>query len=201
MSLRLRLTLLYAVLMGGILLIFGAAAYLLVNNVLLSQVDDRLEMTALEFMKVADVNSLEKVQFNTFPANMDADVHVQVWGLDNKLQASFRLLADGETAFDPGSKRADDAVYRETSIDNIPLRVLSLPLSHNGSRIAVMQVAIDLTSVESARTYLLYVLLVLWFYGVIVAGFVSWFTCGDGRTYQPCGRSFTPYPIAGIGGG
>lgn len=178
MSLRLRLTLLYSLLMGGILLIFGAAAYLLVNNVLLSQVDDRLEMTANEFIKVAGVNYLEEIQFDTFPLNMDTDVHMQVWGLDNNLQASFGLLGKSETPFDPGirSNRANRPSFHETIVKGVPLRVLDLPLSHNGNRIAVMQVAIELKTVESARTYLLYVLLVLWFYGVIVAGFASWLT-------------------------
>ena len=42
MSLRIRLTLLYSLLMGGVLLIFGGAAYMLVNNVLVSRVDDVL---------------------------------------------------------------------------------------------------------------------------------------------------------------
>jgi signal transduction histidine kinase len=176
MSLRLRLTLLYSLLMGGILLIFGAAAYLLVNNVLLSQVDDRLEMTANEFIKSAGVNHVEKVRFESFPANMDTDIHMQVWGLNDKLQESFGLLGASETAFDPGSKRADRPIYRETIINGTPLRVLSVPLSHNENRIAVMQVAVELRTVELARTYLLYVLLVLWFYGVSVAGFASWFT-------------------------
>jgi len=179
MSLRLRLTLLYSLLMGGILLIFGAAAYLLVNNVLLSQVDDRLETTALEFIKVAQVNYVEEVRFESLPVNMDTDVHVQVWGLDDKLQASFGLLGNNETALDPGSKRVSRPVYHETNIENSPLRVLSVPITHNGSRIAVMQVAIVLDTVESARTYLLYVLLVLWLYGVIIAGFASWFTLGQ----------------------
>jgi len=42
MSLRLRLTLLYSTFMGGILLIFGAAVYILVNVILLNQVDTML---------------------------------------------------------------------------------------------------------------------------------------------------------------
>jgi heavy metal sensor kinase len=183
MSLRLRLTLLYSLLMGGILLLFGAAAYLLVNNVLISQVDDMLEMTAYDFIKVARVNSLEKVKFESYPVEMDKEVHVQVWGLDNSLQDSFGALGQNGTAFDSGSLRASQPSYRETIINNTPLRVLNVPLSYNGSRVAVMQVATPLTTVETARLYLVYVLLVLWFYGVIIAGFASWFTLG--QTLEP----------------
>lgn len=183
MSLRLRLTLLYSLLMGGILLIFGAAAYLLVNNVLLSQVDGRLEVTAYDFIKVAGVDSLKKVRFESFPVNMGTEVYVQVWGLDDNLQASYGSLGQSETTFDLANKRANRPSYRETIVNNIPFRVLSVPLSYNGSQVAVMQVASSLTTVEAARTYLLYVLLVLWLYGVIIAGFASWFTLG--QTLEP----------------
>jgi heavy metal sensor kinase len=183
MSLRLRLTLLYSLLMGGILLIFGAAAYLLVNNVLLSQVDDMLEVTAQDFIKVARVDPLEKVRFESRPVDMDTEVHVQVWGLDGNLQDSFGSLGRNETAFDIANRRTRYPSYRETSTNNIQLRVLSVPLVHNGSQVAVMQVATPLTTVETARTYLVYVLLVVWFYGVIIAGFASWFTLG--QTLEP----------------
>jgi len=183
MSLRLRLTLLYSLLMGGILLIFGAAAYLLVNNVLVSQVDDMLEVTANEFVKTAGVDSLERVRFVSSPVNTETDIHVQVWGLDNSLQDSYGLLGQSGIAFDPANKRAKRPGYRETSVDTTQLRVLSVPLTHNGGQVAVMQVATPLDTVESARTYLLYVLLVLWFYGVIIAGFASWFTLG--QTLEP----------------
>ena len=42
MSLRLRLTLLYSIFMGGILFIFGAAVFILINVILLNQVDTML---------------------------------------------------------------------------------------------------------------------------------------------------------------
>ena len=63
MSLTQRLTLLYSILLGGILLIFGAGVFLLVNTVLLSQVDDRLEVMADEFVAVSRLTSLKQVEF------------------------------------------------------------------------------------------------------------------------------------------
>lgn len=179
MSLRLRLTLLYSLLMGGILLVFGGAAYLLVNNVLISQVDDMLEVTANEFIRVARVNAVEEVMFESFPVDMETNVHVQVWGIDERLQESFGSLGKSKVAFDPLSMRTTRPRYSETIFNGVPLRVLSVPLIYNRNRIAVMQVATPLETVETARTYLLYVLLVLWFYGVILAGFLSWFMLGQ----------------------
>ena len=63
MLLRLRLTLLYSLLMGGVLLVFGAAAFSLVDIVLISQVDDTLTTTAGEFIEISSLNDLKKVKF------------------------------------------------------------------------------------------------------------------------------------------
>jgi len=175
MSLRLRLTLLYSMLMGGVLLIFGGAAYMLVNNVLISRVDDMLADVSDDFIKLATVNHLEEVEFPAPPANMDVDASVQVWGLDDELQASFGPLGRNKLAFDPFNKRAVQPVFHETNMNNIHLRVLNIPLLHNDKRVAVMQIAASLDTVESARGYLLFGLLVIWIYGIIVAGMAASF--------------------------
>src|SRR5512145_1577157 len=126
MSLRLRLTLLYSLLMGGVLLIFGGAAYMLVNNVLMSRVDNVLDGVKDEFINLAVVDRLEKVSFVSEPAKMDADISVQIWGLDGKLQDSFGPLGQGNLAFDPLplTKRKMQASFRETHLNNLHLRVL-----------------------------------------------------------------------------
>jgi len=175
MSLRLRLTLLYSMLMGGVLLIFGGAAYLLVNNVLISRVDDMLADVSDDFTKLATVNRLKEVEFPAPPENMDVDVSVQVWGLDDELQASFGPLGRNKLAFDPFNKRATQPVFHETNLNSIHLRVLNIPLLHNDKRVAVMQIAASLDTVASARGYLLFGLLVIWIYGIIVAGMAASF--------------------------
>jgi len=181
MSLRLRLTLLYSLLMGGVLLIFGGAAYMLVNNVLMSRVDNVLDGVKDEFINLAVVDRLEKVSFAFEPAKMDADISVQIWGLDGKLQDSFGPLGQGNLAFDPLplSKRTMQASFRETHLNNLRLRVLTIPLLHNKNRVALMQIATSMETVAAARMYLLSVLVVVWVYGVIIAGIASWFTLGQ----------------------
>jgi two-component system, OmpR family, sensor kinase len=178
MSLTQRLTFFYSLLLGGILLIFGAGVFLLVNTVLLSQVDDKLAATAKEFIAVSGATSLKEVMFVEVPANMDGDVQVQVWGLNDELQESFGSLGDVDKALDPANTRVSQPRYREVSHDDTLLRVLSIPLGYGGKQIAVMQVAARLDSIVSARQYLLYVLFVIWLYGVIVVSFALWFTLG-----------------------
>lgn len=183
MLLRVRLTLLYSLLMGGVLLIFGAAAFLLVDTVLISQVDDKLTVTAGEFMAISSVDNLKQVKFGALSADMEVDVHAQVWGLDETLQASYGSLGQSGDPFDILSTRIDHPRFRETLLDGRPLRVLSMPVAQSGNQVAVLQVAVPLDSIETARTYLAYVLLVTWLYGVVIAGAVTWFTLG--RTLAP----------------
>ena len=86
MSLRLRLTLLYSTFMGGILLIFGAAAYVLVNVILLNQVDTMLAGVAREIMLVARVNTVGEVSLLSMPPlDMTSNAYVQVWAKDGNL--------------------------------------------------------------------------------------------------------------------
>jgi two-component system, OmpR family, sensor kinase len=182
-SLRARLTFIYSVLMGTILLVFGVAAYALVNNVLLSRVDDTLADVSEEFLRLAQVNSLEKVSFFAPPSNMEADVSVQVWGLDERLQESFGPLGKNRLPFDPFNRRTTRNVFQETSFGGLNLRVLSIPLAHNQKRVAVMQIATRLDTVATARSYMVTVMFVIWVYGVIMAGVASSFTVG--RALEP----------------
>ncbi|HSO12093.1 MAG TPA: ATP-binding protein [Anaerolineales bacterium] len=178
MSLTQRLTLLYSLLLGGILLIFGAGVFLLVNTVLLSQVDDRLAMTAEKFITLSGATSLKQVKFGEIPANVDADINVQVWGLNDELQDGFGPLGNSEWVLDPANTRTNQPRFREVAYEERLLRVLSVPLGYGGDQIAVMQVAVSLDSIKSARTYLLYVLFVIWLYGVIIVGFALYLTLG-----------------------
>jgi len=179
MSLTQRLTLLYSILLGGILLIFGAGVFLLVNTVLLSQVDDRLAMTAEEFIAFSGPTDLKKIKFGDIPANMDTNVNVQVWGLNDELQDDYGALGNSGMALDPFNKRTKLPKFREVEQNEKLLRVLSVPLAYSGQQVAVMQVAVSLDSIKAARTFMLYVLFVIWLYGVFIVGFALYLTLGQ----------------------
>jgi heavy metal sensor kinase len=182
MSLTQRLTLLYSLLLGAILLIFGAVVFWLVNTVLLSQVDDRLAAVAEEFIALSNVTSLKEVRLKP-PENMDTDVSVQVWGVSNDLQDFYGPLGKSESALDPANTRTDRSRFREVMHGSRLLRVLSVPLGVGGRQVAVMQVAAPLDFIQAARGYLLYVLFAVWLYGVLVVGFALWLTLG--RALEP----------------
>ena len=122
-SLRARLTFIYSLLMGTILLVFGVAAYAVVNNVLLSRVDDALSDVSGKFISIAQMNFIREVKFVSAPSNMEADVSVQIWGLDEELQDSFGPLGRNRLPFDPFNRRAIRPVFQETNLGGLNLRV------------------------------------------------------------------------------
>ena len=183
MSLRLRLTFIYSVLMGAILLVFGVAAYGLVNSVLLSRVDDTLAEISKDYVSAATMNSLDQVQLPASPADNEVGASVQVWGLNDQLQASSGPLAGNRPPFDPFNKRTASTIFQETNFNNLHLRVLNIPLWRNNKRVAVMQIAMSLDTVRTAREYLVVVMTVIWLYGVIMTAVASSFTVG--RALEP----------------
>src|SRR5215216_6992347 len=142
MSLRLRLTLLYSTLTGGILLVFAAAVIMVFNALLVNQIDNTLESAANLIINRMEVNSLGQVKLDLSSLDVSSDVYVQVWGLDNELQASLRTLEDFvNRPFDREALRAESPIYRDVQVVNQELRVLSVPIMDGKHKIAVLQVA------------------------------------------------------------
>jgi len=183
MNLSRRLTLLYSMLLGGILLLFGSSVFLLVNSILLSQVDDKLVSAAETFISASQLTDLKRVRFESISSNLSQDIQAQVWGLNGELQDGYGPLGRNPKALDPFNIQATEPKFREAGDDENLLRVLSFPLASNGSQIAVLQVAVSLNDIRIAREYLIFVLVVIWIYGILLVGFALWLTLG--RSLEP----------------
>ncbi len=184
MSLRLRLTLLYSTLVGGILLVFGIVVYILISVILLNQVDNTLAATVQDIINVTRVNSEGEVSAVNLPAlDMTANTYVQVWGRDGKLKSASPGIAGMVVALDPVGLDAKDPVYRDNTINGIHLRVLTVPLQVGVHRIAILQVATSLTVVDSARANLLNILFTAAIVSAGMAALGSWLVLG--RTLAP----------------
>lgn len=186
MSLRLRLTLLYSTLVGGILLLFGAAVYILTSIILLDQVDNSLATTARDIIDVTAVDSAGQVSAISLPSlELTANTYVQVWGRDGKLKSSSPGISAMRVPLDPLGLQSKVPLYREDSSNGIHLRVLSVPLQVGEHQVALLQVASSLTVVDAARANLVNILLAS---AVISAGFAalgSWLVLG--RSLAPLG--------------
>ena len=186
MSLRLRLTLLYSTLMGGILLVISAAVIIVVTALLFKTTDDRLETAQRVILQKIHIDELGKVKVSLKPTDISPDIYVQVWGLDGELQTSFGTHDYfSDKPFDREALRLDHPVYRDVSGPGWHIRVLSVPLVKDGHLIAVLQVATSLEVVDAARNSLTDVLSIIWVVGVLLSGIVVWFTLG--QTLKPLG--------------
>ncbi len=179
MSLRLRLTLLYSTLIGGILLLFGSAVYILISITLLDEVDNTLATTVQDIIKVTQVDSSGAVSAINLPSlELTANTYVQVWGKDGKLKSSSPGISDMRVSLDPAGLQSKYPIYRENTVQGIRLRVLSAPLQLGKHQIAVVQVASSLTVLDSARANLLNILLISAILAVAMAGAGSWLVLG-----------------------
>ena len=186
MSLRLRLTLLYSTLVGGILLIFGTAVYVLISVILLDQVDNMLSATAHDIIDVTTVDRSGQVSAISLPSlDMTANTYVQVWGRDGKLKSSSPGISAMRVPLDPVGIQAQEPVYRAYTNSGVPLRVLSVPLQLGEHRIAVLQVAASLAVVDAARANLIYILLASALASALLAALGSWLVLG--RSLAPLG--------------
>jgi signal transduction histidine kinase len=177
MSLRIRLTLLYITLVGGILTIFGIAVYGSVSITLLNQVDETLERTALEIIENTSANDLGNLSIVRLPAlDLPTDLYVQVWGKDNELKASSPNIRLFTSPLDPGGLESTVPIYQNELIANVPLRVLTVPLRGGERSLGVLQVGSIISVIEATQRTLLSVLIVGTLIAISVAGLAGWFT-------------------------
>ncbi|HUG35075.1 MAG TPA: ATP-binding protein [Anaerolineales bacterium] len=184
MSLRLRLTLLYSTLTGGILLVFAAAVIFVFNALLLNQIDNSLEAAAMTIIDGVKVDALGRVNADLSSVDIDSEIYVQVWGASGELQTGWRTLEGfAHVSFDPLGIRQDSPVFREVRSVEQHLRVVSVPLKSNTHRTAILQVAVSLDAVDSARTGLTNILVVLLIVAILFSGNAAWLTLG--QTLKP----------------
>ncbi len=179
MSLRLRLTLLYTTFMGGILLIFGAAVYILVNVILLNQVDTMLEGVARDIMQVSKVDSVGELSLISLPPlDMTSNAYVQVWGPDGRIVATSPSIGALIKPLDPIGLKSGSPLYEDSYLDGAHLRVLSVPLIAGERVIGTLQVGASLIVVDATRTNLLSTMVVISVLAVLLAGLGSWAVLG-----------------------
>ncbi len=183
MSLRLRLTILYSALTGGILLMFGALVYVLVNVLLTSQVDATLQQTANDVIRGIRVDSVGQLNLVTIPQlDITANVYVQIWDIDGNLRSSSPSVSRLGEALDPSGLSATAPVFRDARVQGVHLRVLTVPLViavENEKRpVGVIQAASNLSLVDSTRRTLLEVVLVTAIVSMVLAALASWFVLG-----------------------
>jgi len=185
-SLRLRLTLLYSTVAGGILLTFGAAVYIIITILLLNQANNTLASTARDIIQKTHMNSLAQIDVAPLPLiDLTSNVYAQLWGEDHKIKATSPGIASMSDPLDPIGLQASEPIYRENFVHNVHLQVLSIPLRAGEDNVGILQVATNLGVVDAARRDLLKILLISTLIATLFAGLGSWIVLG--RVLAPLG--------------
>ena len=174
MTLRVRLTLLYSTLLGGVLLLFGLLVYVLVSALLLDQVDRTLSQTARDILANSKVGSVGELNVVTLPSlELISSVYVQYWDREGNLQMASPGIRDLAQALDAKNLASPRPVFRDVYIRNIHLRVLTIPLRAGERPVGVLQAATNLGLVDSIRGSLLSILVSLTALSMLLAAATS----------------------------
>ena len=160
MSLRTRLTLLYTILVGATILVFGLTIYYFVSRTIRSQLDHILEQTAASIISSVERDAVGKVAIS--PENtldLAANLYIQLWGYPYGLRYQSPNLEFSQP-LDPLAKSPAQAILRDVYIHDLHFRVLSVPLSIGNRPAGTLQVAASLEIVDSTQRILLRVLMV-----------------------------------------
>lgn len=177
MTLRGRLTLLYVLMVAGILLLFGVAVYVSVSLTVKHQLDDILRRSADTIVRNTHVDSVNQLSVITLPLlNLPADVYVQVWGRDNRLKDATPNISQYNKALDPSGMQSMSLVYRDVTFENAHLRVFTVPLEIGERMVGYLQVGTRLDVVSATQRTLLTVLLIGLVLAISLVGLAAWFS-------------------------
>ena len=178
MSLRLRLTTLYTLLLGGVLLIFGTLVYALVSLVLVQQIDTQLTQAASQIVNLLKVNSADqfdpRVVANFQPTE---NLLFQVWDIDQKLQLA--RPAGLLNPLDPTGLRSGQSYFSSQNLSSSHIRVLTVPLRTERSPVGVLQVGLSLAFLDITQRTLASVLIILAAALMLLVGFGTWLVTGQ----------------------
>jgi signal transduction histidine kinase len=177
MSLRLRLTILYSALTGGILLVFGMLIFVLVNILLVNQVDTILLDTAQDAVTRIRVNVGGELVLIELPRmDLTANVYIQVLDVSGNIEYASAPLRSLDQPIDPAAAQAGQQAFSNTYIETVHLRVLTVPLFAGGRRIGLLQAAYNIGIADATRTTLIRIILLTALASMALAAAASWLT-------------------------
>jgi two-component system OmpR family sensor kinase len=180
MSLRLRLTILYSALTGGILLIFGVLVYFLVNILLVTQIDNDIIQTYTDLQKDWRVSASGGITPGVMTElTLTPNMSYQVWDQHGRLSFSSLNLGVFSKPLDPTGFQSKTSIYHDSYPSWGHLRVLTVPLKAGGRPIGTLQVAANMDVVDLARRALLEIIVIIAAASMVIAAAASWFAIGQ----------------------
>ena len=186
MSLRLRLTLIYAGLLSGVVLLLSIVIYSMVSVVMVDQVDERLEYASNQIIKALRADGIGGVEITQDILELSENYAYQVWSEDGQLLVFSNSAQELTRALDPEALNRDRPIYREVDVDESLFRVLTVPLTVNDANTGWLQVGVSMTDLRVTQRLLLLVFAISAFFSLIVASIVGWLVTG--QALQPLAK-------------
>lgn len=178
MTLRLRLSLLYTLVLGGVLLLFGSLAYSLVSITLLDQTDTSLAKNANDLITQLRVNAAGRFDARAVSSfSPDEYIVYQVWGNDRELQLA-RPIGNVDP-LDRVNLHSDQPIFNTTGDVGKHMRVLSIPLNNARGPAGLLQISRNLTLFDATLQTLAGVLVLLTILSMVLTGVMTWFVNGQ----------------------
>ncbi len=173
MSLRTRLTILYTILLVGILLLFGVAVSLYFNDRVKSQLDFELSQAANIVITNTRVDKTGQLTVATVEMRdqLPPDALIQ---LRNRSGDLFYYNTTFTSVLDPTGMRSIKPVIRDALTSGLPLRVLTVPLQVGNRVVGSLQVATSLNLVTDVQGILLSITVAGMVIGSLVAALAVW---------------------------
>lgn len=174
MSLRARLTILYTILMVGILLLFGVAVSLFFNDRVRSQLDFELQIAAdlvIENIRVDPSGQLviaADIISNELPANL----YILVIG--SSLDDIYYSNLPFRPPLDADGLRTLRTTVRDAQVGNLPLRVRTVPLAMSERLVGTLQVGLSRDLVVDTQRILFSLTVAGMIIGSVIAGLSVW---------------------------
>jgi signal transduction histidine kinase len=177
-SLRWRLTGWYVLLLMGVLLVFSAGTYIAVYKLLLDNFDDLLTSQANLIVQTVDFSDRKlTLQNDSLRAGHRDDEHLtriyrpdRIPIYDDNPREQAPELADALDKALDGDRQIIQVRGREA-----PMRILSLPITHDGRIVGALQIGISLEDVRATMRTLLKVMLLLAPAMLLIASGGGWF--------------------------
>ncbi|MDO9128916.1 MAG: sensor histidine kinase N-terminal domain-containing protein, partial [Anaerolineales bacterium] len=179
MSLRLRLTIIYSALTGGILLLLGVVTTTLINISLISQTDEMLAQTVNKIVANMYVDPLGGPTVFLPQLNPAENVYVQIWDTQGNLVSASPGLGSFKEPLDPVGLQAGKAMYRDVYISQGHLRTLSMTVVLGGHPFVVIQAATSLSLLDTTLRNLVNILVGMTLFATLLAALASWFGVGQ----------------------
>src|SRR4030065_1337391 len=160
MSVRSRLTFLYATIVGGILLLFGLAVYYSVSLTVINQLDDTLRIRAETVYLNTNIDANGHLNVALPQLDLPEDVYVQVWGTDNSLISASQNILILNSTLDTAGMHSSIPVFRDVNRGGARLRVLTVPLLAGNRLEGILQGGTRMDVVNATQQTLLVVLLI-----------------------------------------